>query len=600
MHRIRWFACLAVLAGTLALTGCATLGPAAPPAASAAADAQYAQAQTLYRAGNFAGAATAFLGLAGSEPALRERANLGAAASFRALGQFQRTATLLQGIDPHRLGPADAARYQVLLADVTLHAGHATAALQQLAALPPAMPVDVHSQALDVTARARLLLGDRVGAVRALVARVALLPAGAQAAERQRIVAVLAGMGHAALREFNGTLAAADPLQPYVAQALSQPGAAAVRILPQPGQPVGTVVAGAAPEGYAMPARVALLLPASGPVAVAAQAVRDGFFMAYFRTPLDQERRPDVKVYDTGGTAAGTLAAYQQAVGAGAQLVVGPLSRAAVGAVFAQATLPVPVLALNHPQGAAPAPAGSAEFSLLPEAEGAQLAAHMVEQGLHAAIVFRSDDDTASRTFDAFRAQFNSLGGKIANVAVLPRTAVDFTSQVQAALADSAPETGIVALLRPVQGRLLLPQLRLARSTLPVFATSMIYSGIPNATADGDLDGVQFCDEPWLYNAEAGLPNQTTLASTLESANGPAARLFGFGMDAYALMPYLGWLRTHPDSYLPGATGQLTMNAQGQVQRTPIWVQFQDGLARPAGTDLQASPPSVAAPTRQP
>lgn len=350
------------------------------------------------------------------------------------------------------------------------------------------------------------------------------------------------------------------------------------------------------PQGYAMPSKVALLLPATGPVATAGAAVRDGLFTAYFDTPVTREQRPAVKVYDTVGTPAGAASAYQQAVHDGAELVVGPLARASVAAVFAQASLPVPVLALNHAQGNVATPDGSIEFALLPEAEGAQLAARMITLGLHAAIVFRGNDDTAARTFDAFRTQFESLGGQVANDIVLQPGGVDFAGQIDAALAGSGSQTGIVALLRPEQARLLLPQLRLARSSLPVFATSMVYNGTDDATANRDLDGVQFCDEPWLFDAQAGLPDHATLASQLATADGPAARLFGFGMDAYALMPYLGWLRSHPESYVPGATGQLTMDAFGHVQRTPIWVQFQGGIARPIAAGFESQPAAAAIP----
>ncbi|MGH8113716.1 MAG: penicillin-binding protein activator, partial [Rhodanobacteraceae bacterium] len=227
----------------------------------------------------------------------------------------------------------------------------------------------------------------------------------------------------------------------------------------------------------------------------------------------------------------------------------------------------------------------------------AQLAARMITLGLHAAIVFRGDSDTASRTFDAFKTQFESLGGLVANDIVLQQGSVDFANQIQAALAESGSDTGIVALLRPEQARLLLPQLKLARSDLPVFATSMVYSGTEDPTANGDLDGVQFCDEPWLFDAQAGLPDPSTLASQLTTAGGPAARLFGFGMDAYTLIPYLGWLRTHSSSYVPGATGQLTMDMFGHVQRTPIWVQFQGGVARPVAAGLESQPAAAAVPT---
>jgi outer membrane PBP1 activator LpoA protein len=485
-------------------------------------------------------------------------------------------------------------------ASAALRQGHPDAALKQLAGLPESSPPDVQQQALDMRARAQLALGHRVEAAHALAQRVPLLPQPAQAAEHQRIVAILAGMGDASLNALFPTLANNDPLKPYVTQALARSGTATPMALPQPNEPVGTLTSGSTPQGYSMPAHVALLLPATGPVAVAGAAVRDGFFTAYFHTPASQGQRPTIKVYDTGGTAGGTLAAYQKAVADGASLVVGPLARGAVGSLFAQASLPVPVLALNHAQRDQPVPAGSAEFALLPETEGAQLAARMVTAGLHAALVFRGNDDTAARTFAAFKLEFESLGGQVANDIVLQPGAVDFAEQVKAALAGSGNQTGVVALLRPAQARLLVPQLKLARSTLPVFATSMIYSGDENATADGDLDGVQFSDEPWLYDAQAGLPSHATLASQLSTASGPAARLFAFGMDAYSLVPYLGWLRSHPGSYLPGATGQLTMDAFGHIQRTPIWVQFQGGVARPVAAGLETTPSATGAPATGP
>lgn len=515
-----------------------------------------------------------------------------------ALAMLTACATLGPPSPANPQAQAQQAGDRIHAANVALQRGHADAALKQLDQLPSSLPPDVQQQALDVRARAELALGNRVDAARALAARAPLLPPAAQAAEHQRVVAILAGMGSEGLNALFPTLAGDDPLKPYVSQALSRSGTATPLALPQLNEPVGTSTGASAPQGFAMPAHVALLLPASGRVAVASAAVRDGFFAAYFHAPASQEQRPTLKVYDTGGTADGALSAYRQAIAEGASLVVGPLSRGAVGALFSQAALPVPVLALNHAQGNQPTPPGSAEFALLPEAEGAQLGSHMVTSGLHAAIVFRGNDDTSSRTFAAFKLEFESLGGQIANDIVLQPGDVDFASQIQAALAGSGSQTGIVALLRPDQARLLLPQLRLARSTLPVFSTSVIYSGDENATADGDLDGVQFCDEPWLYDAQAGLPSHATLASQLSTAAGPAARLFAFGMDAYALMPYLGWLRSHPGSYLAGATGQLTMDAFGHVQRTPIWVQFQGGVARPVAAGLEAQPADDAMPTQ--
>lgn len=493
---------------------------------------------------------------------------------------------------------AQSAAATVQHADATLKRGDPNGALRELAALPPHLSSAVELQALDVQARAQLALGDRVAAARSRAERLPLLPLSAQAGEDQRIIAILKGAGASPLQAIYATLADGDPVKPYIREALASAGAGAARTLPQLNAPVGTVTTGSTPQGFVMPPHIALLLPATGPVAIAGAAVRDGFFAAYFHAVAAQQPLPTIKVYDTGGTPSGAVAAYQQAVSDGAALVIGPLGRASVAGVFAQPKLPIPVLALNHAQGNQPVPPGSAEFALLPEAEGAELAAHMVTGGITTAIVFRGSDSTATRTFAAFKAQFTSLGGQVADDIVLPQGAVDFEAQVKSAIAGAGSQTGIVALLHPTQARLLLPQLRLAQSTLPVFATSMVYSGDANITANTDLDGVQFSDEPWLYNAQAGLPNQAALAAQLTTASGPAARLFAFGMDAYALAPYLDYLHAHPGSYLAGATGQLTMDAAGHVQRTPTWVQFEGGVAQPVAAGLM--PPPAATPAATP
>ena len=61
------------------------------------------------------------------------------------------------------------------------------------------------------------------------------------------------------------------------------------------------------------PARIALLLPASGPLAKSADAVRNGFFAAYFYR-LNKTYQPVIQIYDTGTHTDTMLTAYRQAV----------------------------------------------------------------------------------------------------------------------------------------------------------------------------------------------------------------------------------------------------------------------------------------------
>jgi outer membrane PBP1 activator LpoA protein len=162
---------------------------------------------------------------------------------------------------------------------------------------------------------------------------------------------------------------------PWVNEALSQLGVAVARPQPTLQQPVGTLLPGAdanVREGYKVPAHLALLLPANGDYAAASSAIRQGFFAAYLDAARNHAPRPSVRVYDSLGSPDGAVKAYRQAVSDGAQLVVGPLTRTEVAAVFAQSPLPVPLLALNHPDDRQ-LPAGDvSEFGLLPETEGAQ------------------------------------------------------------------------------------------------------------------------------------------------------------------------------------------------------------------------------------
>ncbi len=270
-------------------------------------------------------------------------------------------------------------------------------------------------------------------------------------------------------------------------------------------------------------------------------------------------------------------------------------------------------------------PIGDAsEFGLLPETEGAQAADHLIERGLRKVYVLVSTDDFAQRAAEAFKAELASRGGELAGSITLPPGATSYadiiagmhfptgsTAAPASASSTAAPEpavandSGIFISMRPAQARLLLPQLRIAQVTLPVFATSHVYEGSDDAAANRDLDGVEFCDAPWLFDAQPGLPNHDDIAAQLPAARGGAARLFAFGMDAWNLVPYLDWLRAHPGSYMPGASGQLTADQFGRIRRVLIWAQFQNGLARPLGGSLQmddmpTSAPPAGHPRRQP
>jgi hypothetical protein len=591
------------------LTGCIELGAPreAPPEADAA------QAEQLYRQGDFDRAAQAFLGLGDAHSRDRAHYRLRAAEAYRENGELDAAAQALDEIKLRHLNDVETIRYDLIEAEIEL-ARHAPAqALQQLGFADANLPPALQTRTLELRARAQAANGDALGSARTRANLNRLLGGADRAQNEAQIVATLQPLGADALKQQAASMPPGDALRPWLNQALRKSGQSLPLVVLRPDQPVGTLVPEGGNnmrrEGYQSAHRIGLLLPDTGALKAVAQPVRDGFFAAHFADTSPQ--RPEITVYDSGNTPQDAVAAYQKAVAAGADHIVGPLARDAVSAVLALGNLPVPLLALNQPEHGETPPPGSAAFGLTPDPEAAQAAEHMIQRGITRAVVITATEDWAERAALAFRAQFESQNGQVLNEARIQDNEVNYATIIHQVLASvatskSAPalpgaaaapdanvapgDTGVFISMRPQQARLLLPQLKLAGYTdLPVFATSHIYGGDFNPGLDRDLDGVQFCDAPWLFDAVPGLPKRSDITHALDTARGAGGRLFAMGMDAYALLPYMGWLAQHHDSYLPGATGQLAEDNLGRIQRLLIWAQFDDGAARPINGALSVS-----------
>ncbi|OOG66242.1 penicillin-binding protein activator [Rhodanobacter sp. B04] len=609
------------LAFSLALVACVPTNVPRSPAEIAAAQSAAAMAQQ----GQFDQAAQAYLTLATQAPGHADSYRLLAAEAWREEGQIERAAATLDSIKRQRLSGDEPLRLDLLRAELALSRHDAQTALQLTTQANVSVPAAMQLRLLELRARAMQANGDNWGAARTRVQMDDQLSGFDHTQNRRQILDLLGKVDLDSLKQRAAAMKPGDRMLSWANEALTRRGVAVARPQPDLQQPVGTLLPGAnanVREGYKAPAQLALLLPSDGNYAAASTPIREGFFAAYLDAGHNHAPRPVVRVYDSHGTADGAVKAYQQAVSDGANLVVGPLTRGEVSAVFGQAHLPVPLLALNHPDDRQLPTGDTSEFGLLPETEGAQAADHMIERGLHHAYVLVSNDDFAQRAASAFKAEFAARGGQLDSMLTLTSFTdavsglnIPHASPTPASSSSSASggdtaatptdaasgagsDMGIFISMRPNQARMLVPQLLIANIHLPIFATSHVYDGSDDATANRDLDGVEFCDSPWLFNAQPGLPNHDDIAAQLPAARGSAARLFAFGMDAWSLVPYLDWLRTHPGSYMPGASGQLTADQFGRIRRVLIWAKFQDGLARPLTGSLQMDDvPSGAPPT---
>ncbi len=351
------------------------------------------------------------------------------------------------------------------------------------------------------------------------------------------------------------------------------------------------------------PAQIAVLLPLNGKLADAAAAIRDGVLAAYYDTPVSGIQ-PQLQFYDSGDSGETTLAAYQQAVLAGAQFVIGPLRKEAVQALAAQPQLAVPVLALNQLEEPALYSPLLYQFGLAPEDEAREAARLAWHQGYTRGIALLPDNDWGERVYRAFAHEWQQLGGELLDTLRYDNTRTDHGELISASLNldDSkarqqqlARQLGVsleyeprrrsdvdffFMIATPNQARLIRPQLSFYRaSNLPVFSTSRVYSGQANATQDADMDGIIFCDMPWTLDADSNWQHlQQTISDFWPTDASRYARLYALGIDAYRLAPYLGTGSAGMFSAYRGVTGNLSLAGGGIVSRTLRCAEFRQGV----------------------
>lgn len=319
--------------------------------------------------------------------------------------------------------------------------------------------------------------------------------------------------------------------------------------------------------------RIALLLPSEGPHAEAAKTIRDGFLAAYYKSLKSKTSEPIVQVYDTG-QGNKIKEAYQKAIAEKADVIVGPLTKSEVQTLSEEA-LHVPVLALNRiPEGKM---LGQLyQFGLIPEDEVSAVVFSAEQKGFKRALVLVPDSEWGQRISTTFKQQWAAKGKIIVETATyVPNQ--DLTDIVQTLLKGKGKKGRqdadmLFMAATPEAARHIKPLVNTYHSeNFPVFATSAVYSGLPSPGRDQDLNGIQFCDIPWVLNAslQEEHPNTSRLP-----------RFFALGMDSYDLAVQLSQQPAAMNSF-SGKTGQLNINSQHHVQRSLSCAKFAQGVPVP-------------------
>lgn len=544
----------------------------AAAAEAAAASGDYREAARLYQeaASQAKGGASADYSLAAAE-------------ALMAAGSPAGVDPLLQKLPPASLDGRQFQRAGLLRARARLLQGDARGALQ---ALPASFDAPLAAEGLALRAQAQFAIGDVVGGTASRVARDSLLSAEAREANQQ---ALWAELSRAPLPE--GEVGGGNPLvggwielaqlarggAPLVALEAWQanhpghPGQSQLPALFLPDSPVPPPVAGGRD--------FVLLLPLSGPLASAAQAVRAGAEAARQRAGAEA---PALSVQDT---APGLEAAQQAAIAAGAGLLIGPLRKEDV-ATLASSPLRLPTLALNYLDAGRSPPTGLTPFGLAPEDEARAAAEDAASAGQLRALILSQQGDWGERVAQAFRSQLEARGGRVLAEARFAPSTVDFSASLKQLLALGASEQRAKQLAtigiraesaarprgdidvifigaRAAQAKLIWPQLR-------YFRAGRIATYAPAAAADAgpaDLGGLRVCDAPWRLETTGPLADLRGTLATVNPRSPDAQRLFALGYDAYNLAWRMRSEGLDPGSAVPGLTGELVIEADAALHR---------------------------------
>jgi len=348
------------------------------------------------------------------------------------------------------------------------------------------------------------------------------------------------------------------------------------------------------------PRQIALLLPLSGNNASAGNAIKNGFFGAYFAAVAGLDSQQRIHVYDIN-TIGGANAAYTQAVAEGAEFVVGPLLRRNVSELAAETLLPVPVLTLNYLSGSVPPPPGFYQFALAPEDEASSAATRAFNDGRRNALALVPANDWGRRVLTSFSNTFESLGGTVLDYRSYQPADQDFSFEIQnlMGLTNSKQrydrlraniggplqfdprrrqDVDFVFLASDAKaGRLIKSQLKFHYAgELPVYSTSFIYA--LDGRSNADLNGVMFADTPWVIAPPAWIADYPQMYNEFWPAEKRLARLHAMGYDAYHLAGGLFSAGNKPMDEISGATGRLYLEADGRVHRKLAWAQFERGV----------------------
>ena len=339
------------------------------------------------------------------------------------------------------------------------------------------------------------------------------------------------------------------------------------------------------------PEKIVMLLPLSGNYVKVGRAILAGF--TYAHQHQGSTNSLSITSYNTDQEE-NVYALYQRAVREqSADLVIGPILKHKVAALAAGGPLEVPVIALNYLSDTETRISGEFfQFGLLPEDEAKQLARRLWNDEHHSIVALSSDNAWGRRIYGSFAKEYESLGGRIQEVVHYNPEYVDYSKLIRPLFKlDESQEkinelewllgdqisykpglrddvSAAVLFANHKESVLIYPQLKYHYiDRLPVYSTSHAYQLNPEKRGKRDLQGLIYCDIPFIVYQGSDTPPE------LKEVNSEYWRLYAMGMDAYTLAQVFRRMDISGLN-VDGLTGTLQMNANRRLFRTLLWARL--------------------------
>ncbi|QFU24763.1 penicillin-binding protein activator [Shewanella eurypsychrophilus] len=360
------------------------------------------------------------------------------------------------------------------------------------------------------------------------------------------------------------------------------------------------------------PNNIAVLLPLTGPRANIASTVKHGIMSSYLTNPDDNV---SINFFDT---AKGASLAYQKAMAAGAEFIIGPLLQSEIEELQSATptnkptvdndpsliSQPVPQLFLNHVDDFSPSN-DSFYFALSPAHEASDAAEKMFDDGITTPLVLASNNAVGHRMADSFSKAWAELTQAPAEIHFYdPGDKMKVTVQKSLGVIDSKERIARIKALigntvkadfrsrrdidaiYMISGNRDLPLLKpfidvnfsVFAEPVPLYTTSRARVEDNSREVSQELNNLIISDIPWLIASN----DETQLVEKLwPTWSYGRKRLYIMGYDALELVGKLAQMRALPGYQFSGRSGMLSVSPDGTVNRKLSWGRYQRGSLRP-------------------